>query len=161
MNKNTTPTSFNKHSKQSAKSINTETLFEYNFIDTVNLWRNKIRVLAKEHDLGRLERRLLVYIGRNPGIRQADLAFIMDVEPQSLTRSLDKMEQKKWIKKQEDDKDKRAKSLHLTTLGEKKLDDAIKINEKIRPKALKDIPENEIQLLNKVMKDIRKNLEKI
>ncbi len=73
-------------------NLSTDIILEFYFIDTINLWRNKLDELAKEYDLSRLERRILVYIGRNPGIRQADLALIMDVEPQSLTRSLENME---------------------------------------------------------------------
>ena len=76
-------------------NLSIDAMLEFYLIDTINLWRNKLDELGKEYDLSRLERRILVYIGRNPGIRQADLALIMDVEPQSLTRSLENMEQKK------------------------------------------------------------------
>ncbi len=140
-------------------NLSTDIILEFYFIDTINLWRNKLDELAKEYDLSRLERRILVYIGRNPGIRQADLALIMDVEPQSLTRSLENMEQKKWLQKQDDNKDKRAKSLHLTELGTQKLSDAFKISERIRPKVLKDIPEEDKILLTRVLKQLRRNLE--
>lgn len=140
-------------------NFESDLLLEFYFMDTINLWRNKLDELAKEYDLSRLERRILMYIGRNPGIRQADLALIMDVEPQSLTRSLENMEQKKWLQKQDDNKDKRAKSLHLTELGENKLSDAFKISEKIRPKVLKNIPEHDKEVLTRVLKYLRKNLE--
>ncbi|MGY3804884.1 MarR family winged helix-turn-helix transcriptional regulator [Pigmentibacter ruber] len=140
-------------------NLSIDVILEFYFIDTINLWRNKLDDLAKEYELSRLERRILVYIGRNPGIRQADLALIMDVEPQSLTRSLENMEQKKWLQKQDDNKDKRAKSLHLTEQGESKLQDAFKISERIRPKVLKDIAEDEKLLLTRVLKQLRKNLE--
>ncbi len=140
-------------------NLSIDAILEFCFIDTINLWRNKLDELGKEYDLSRLERRILVYIGRNPGIRQADLALIMDVEPQSLTRSLENMEQKKWLQKQDDNKDKRAKSLHLTDIGESKLEDAFKVSERIRPKVLKDIPENDKLVLTKVLKQLRKNLE--
>lgn len=140
-------------------NLSIDAILEFYFIDTINLWRNKLDELGKEYDLSRLERRILVYIGRNPGIRQADLALIMDVEPQSLTRSLENMEQKKWLQKQDDNKDKRAKSLHLTEIGSRKLEDAFKVSEKIRPKVLKEIPESDKLVLTKVLKQLRKNLE--
>jgi MarR family transcriptional regulator, transcriptional regulator for hemolysin len=140
-------------------NLSIDAMLEFYFIDTINLWRNKLDEMGKEYDLSRLERRILVYIGRNPGIRQADLALIMDVEPQSLTRSLENMEQKKWLQKQDDNKDKRAKSLHLTETGESKLEDAFKVSERIRPKVLKDLPENDKVLLTKILKQLRKNLE--
>lgn len=140
-------------------NLNIDAILEFYFIDTTTLWRNKLDEMAKEFDLSRLERRILAYIGRNPGIRQADLALIMDVEPQSLTRSLENMEQKKWLQKQDDNKDKRAKCLHLTELGTNKLTDAFKISEHIRPKVLNGISEENKVLLTQVLKQLRKNLE--
>jgi DNA-binding MarR family transcriptional regulator len=140
-------------------NLNIDAILEFYFIDTTTLWRNKLDEMAKEFDLSRLERRILAYIGRNPGIRQADLALIMDVEPQSLTRSLENMEQKKWLQKQDDNKDKRAKCLHLTDLGKNKLTDAFKISEHIRPKVLNGISEENKVLLTQVLKQLRKNLE--
>ena len=145
--------------KFKTENVSLDAMVEFYFIDTINLWRNKLDELGKEYDLTRLERRILVYIGRNPGIRQADLALIMDVEPQSLTRSLENMEQKKWLQKQDDNKDKRAKSIHLTEIGDSKLKDAFKISERIRPNVLKDISENEKTVLTKILKQLRKNLE--
>ncbi|KAB8033212.1 MarR family winged helix-turn-helix transcriptional regulator [Fluviispira multicolorata] len=147
--------------KISSENLSTEAFLEFYFIDTINLWRNKLGELAKDFELSRLERRILVYIGRYPGIRQADLAFVMDVEPQSLTRSLENMENKKWLDKHDDCNDKRAKSLQLTFLGEKKLGDALLVSEQIRPKVLKDVSEQEKTILAKVLKTIRKNLEGI
>ncbi len=140
-------------------NLNIDAILEFYFIDTTTLWRNKLDEMAKEFDLSRLERRILAYIGRNPGIRQADLALIMDVEPQSLTRSLENMDQKKWLQKQDDNKDKRAKCLHLTELGNSKLTDAFKISEHIRPKVLNGISEENKVLLTQVLKQLRKNLE--
>src|SRR6185312_14959702 len=117
-----------------------ETQIEYMCIDAMNLWRNKLGLLAKEYKLSRLERRIIIFIGRNPGIRQADLASIMDVEPQSLTRALDGMEKKLWLFKADDANDKRAKCLNLTSEGLKKLEEALFISSQIRPKVLKNIP---------------------
>ncbi len=158
---NTTHDKLKALQKISSENISTEAFLEFYFIDTINLWRNKLGEIAKDYELSRLERRILVYIGRYPGIRQADLAFVMDVEPQSLTRSLENMENKKWLDKHDDNLDKRAKSLKLTYLGEKKLNDALQVSEIIRPKVLKDITEQEKALLANVLKTIRKNLEGI
>lgn len=134
---------------------------EFLCIDTINLWRNKLGNLTKEFKLSRLERRIIIYIGRHPDIRQADLATIMDVEPQSLTRALDKMEKKSWILKSDDAKDKRAKCLNLTQEGNNRLVDVLKISERIRPKILENISHEEKCMVIKTLNIIKKNLTKI
>ncbi len=136
-----------------------ETQIEFLCIDTINLWRNKLGNHAKDYGLGRLERRIIIFIGRNPNIRQAELAQIMDLEPQSLTRALEIMKKKGWLIKQEDLTDKRAKCLKLTVDGNKKLQDALKISEKIRPKILQELSLEEKQDLAKSLAQIKKNLK--
>lgn len=138
-----------------------ETKIEFLCIDTVNLWRNRLGNLAKEYHLSRLERRIIVFIGRHPNIRQADLATIMDVEPQSLTRALDSMEKKLWLFKKDDEKDKRAKCLTLTEEGQKKLADALKISETIRPKILKSLTTEEKTIFIKILASVKQNLKEI
>ncbi len=138
-----------------------DTQIEFLCIDSVNLWRNKLGNLAKEYSLTRLERRILVFIGRHSSIRQADLANLMDLEPQSLTRVLESMEKKNWLIKQDDLKDKRAKSLSLTELGHNKLQHALEISETIRPKILKDISQEEKLILVKILNSMKENLKTI
>lgn len=145
-------------SKLKSDNLNIDAILEFYFIDTINLWRNKLDELGKEYDLSRLERRILIYIARNPGIRQAELALRMNIEPQSLTRSLDNMEQKNWLQKLDNSQDKRAKHLNITEFGHVKLIDAFKISERIRPKVLKDITENDKMFLYKILIQLRKNL---
>jgi len=136
-----------------------ETQVEFLCMDTLNLWRNKLGDLAKEFKLSRLERRIIVFIGRHPSISQADLALIMDVEPQSLTRALEAMEQKHWLFKSEDAKDKRAKCLNLTEEGQKKLTDALQISERIRPKILKNISLEDKNTFVKILSVVKENLK--
>ena len=138
-----------------------DTQIEFLCIDSVNLWRNKLGNLAKEYSLTRLERRILVFIGRHSSIRQADIANLMDLEPQSLTRVLESMEKKNWLIKQDDLKDKRAKSLSLTELGHNKLQHALEISETIRPKILKDISQEEKLILVKILNSMKENLKTI
>lgn len=134
---------------------------EFLCVDAINLWRNKLGNMSKEYQFSRLERRLLIFIGRNPSIRQAELAHIMDLEPQSLTRALEIMERKTWLFKAEDAKDKRAKCLNLTELGRQKLKDALKISEKLRPLVLKNMSAEEKAALAKNLNLIKENLKNI
>ncbi|MES2615765.1 MAG: MarR family transcriptional regulator [Bdellovibrionota bacterium] len=134
---------------------------EFLCIDTSNLWRNRLGNIAKDYNLSRLELRIIVFIGRYPSIRQADLASIMEVEPQSLTRALESMEKKQWIFKGNDEKDKRAKCLNLTPDGQKKLQENLAMSEKIRPKILQNISLEEKNNMVKILSSIKENLKEI
>lgn len=143
------------------ENLDIETQIEFLCIDAINLWRNKLGNLAKEYNLSRLERRIILFIGRHPSIRQAELAEIMDVEPQSLTRVLESIEKKLWLTKNDDVNDKRAKCLNLTEEGRKKLEDVLKMSEKIRPKILENVSQEEKDSLVKALTKMKENLKSL
>ena len=138
-----------------------ETQVEFIFIDAINLWRNKLGELAKKEKISRLERRIIVWIARMPGMRQSELAEVMDVEPQSLTRCLEGMEEKGWILKTDNVTDKRAKSLNFTVDGEKIMDSVMQMSDEIRPIILQNLSLEEKHFLVKILNEIKNNLKAI
>ncbi len=69
---------------------------------------------ADHLDLTRSQWKLLSALRRNPGIRQAHLATILEIEPISLVRQLDRMEKAGWVVRKTNPKDRRANELYLT-----------------------------------------------
>lgn len=69
---------------------------------------------AQHLGLTRSQWRLLGILRRWPGMRQAKLAEMMEVEPITLGRLLDRMEKSGWIKRVPDPNDRRANSVVLT-----------------------------------------------
>ena len=136
-----------------------EAQIEFLCIDAMSLWRDKLGHLAREYHLSRLERRILMFVGRNSFIHQAYLASLMDIEPQSLTRAIDGMEKKSWILKEKDTKDKRIKYLNLTQKGEKIFENVLKISEKIRPRILENISLDQKNSLILILNLMTKNLK--
>src|SRR5262245_20749709 len=59
------------------------------------------------------EARVLIYLSRNPGITQVQLAELSAVEPMTLVRILDRMEADKWIERRPHPTDRRARQLLL------------------------------------------------
>ena len=96
-----------------------------------------------------------------PGMRQSELAEVMDVEPQSLTRCLEGMEEKGWILKTDNDTDKRAKSLNFTVDGEKIMDSVMQMSDEIRPIILQNLSLEEKHFLVKILNEIKNNLKTI
>lgn len=145
----------------SLENPNLETQVEFLCLDTVNFWRNILGDLAKKYDISHLERRIILSVGRFPSICQADLAAYLNVEPQSLTRTLESMEQKHWLKKSQSTTDKRSKYLNLDEEGKLKLIDVLKIGDEIRVKVLKNVSEDEKNIMVKVLTEIKNNLKRI
>src|SRR3546814_1064441 len=60
--------------------------------------------------------RPLAYVGRlGDGVRQKDLATALGIEGPSLVRLLDTLERRGLVERREDDADRRARGIHLTT----------------------------------------------
>ena len=62
--------------------------------------------------------RALWYLDRNSGITQACLAEMLDIQPISLTRTLDRMASAGLIERRPDPRDRRAQQLFLTPQAE-------------------------------------------
>lgn len=71
------------------------------------------RVRAAGLDLSRPQYRVLIMLDRNPGITQARLAELIDVEKMTVTGLIDRMETRGWVERRRDPNDRRAHSLHL------------------------------------------------
>ena len=147
--------------KSSLENPSVEMQIEFLCIDNVNFWRNILGDLAKKYDISHLERRIILFIGRFPSICQADLAEYLNVEPQSLTRTLEAMEAKHWVTKSQSTSDKRSKYLNLGPEGQKKLAEVLKIGDEIRGKVLQNISDDEKKTLIKVLTEMKNNLGKI
>jgi MarR family transcriptional regulator, transcriptional regulator for hemolysin len=51
---------------------------------------------------------------RRPGIKQSELAILLDVEPITVARSIDRLEEAGWVERRTDASDRRVKRLYLT-----------------------------------------------
>ncbi|WP_343714617.1 MarR family transcriptional regulator [Inquilinus sp.] len=71
------------------------------------------RVRAAGLDLSRPQYRVLIMLDRNPGVTQARLAELLDVEKMTVTGLIDRMEKRGWVERRRDPNDRRAHSLHL------------------------------------------------
>jgi MarR family transcriptional regulator, transcriptional regulator for hemolysin len=58
--------------------------------------------------------RLLLALERNPGENQVFYAERLEIEPITLTRIVDRLEDAGWVERQSDPADRRARILHLT-----------------------------------------------
>jgi len=84
--------------------------------DVGRLWGKRFDQRARALGLTRAQCKALAHLARNEGINQAGLADLLEVEPITLVRLLDRMEEAGWIERRPDPADRRARRLFL---GEK------------------------------------------
>ena len=82
--------------------------------DVARLWRKRFEQRAATLGFTRSQWQVLVFLSRNEGIHQAGLAELMDVEPITLVRILDRLEARGLVQRRQHPKDRRVWLLHLT-----------------------------------------------
>ena len=126
--------------------------------DVARLLRKRFEQNARGSGLTRSQWQVLAYLSRSEGINQSGLADLLDVEPITLTRILDKLEGLKLIERRPDPSDRRVWNLHLTAAARQKLQQARKIGDATRAEALAGISASDRQQLLKTLQVLKTNL---
>lgn len=88
--------------------------------------------------------RVLVYVSRREGIRQIDLAELLDVQPITLTRLIDQLVAGGVLERRADPKDRRAYQLYLLPQAQAHLESIEQVTKAIREDALDGFTEQEV-----------------
>jgi MarR family transcriptional regulator for hemolysin len=81
--------------------------------DVARLARVVIDKRARMHDMTRAQWVMLLWLERQPGITQKDLSELLEVEPITVARLVDRLEQRGMVERRPDPKDRRIWRLHL------------------------------------------------
>ncbi|MBX7187271.1 MAG: MarR family transcriptional regulator [Vicinamibacteria bacterium] len=101
--------------------------------------------------------RALVHISRNEGIRQVDLAEILEVQPITLARLIDQLVRAGVVERRSDPADRRVFRLFLTTAAEPQLLAIHQVADAIRDQALRNLSPPEAQMIHDVLRKMRDN----
>ena len=126
--------------------------------DVARLLRKRFEQNARGSGLTRSQWQVLAYLSRSEGINQSGLAELLDVEPITLTRILDKLETLKLVERRPDPSDRRVWNLYLTAAARQKLQEARKIGDVTRTEALAGISAADRQQLLKTLQILKTNL---
>ena len=88
--------------------------FGFLLSDTARLLRRRFDQKARALGLTRAQWQLLAHLARSEGLNQAGLAELLDVEPITLCRLVDRMEEGGWVTRQPDPGDRRARLVFMT-----------------------------------------------
>jgi len=126
--------------------------------DTARLMRRRFDQRARHLGLTRAQWQVLAHLQRNEGINQIGLADLLDVEPITLCRTIDRMEEGGWVERRPDPNDRRARLLFLTERARPFIADMRAIAEEIYAEALAALPADARITLTEILTAMRTNL---
>ncbi len=126
--------------------------------DVSRLLRRNFNRMAQSLGLTQTQWLAIAHLARNQGIRQNQLAEILEVQPISVARLIDRMETAGWVKRSPDPTDRRAFNLYLTDKSEPILKEMRSYATKVRTEALAGLTEKDQQALLKNLSIMRQNL---
>jgi DNA-binding MarR family transcriptional regulator len=105
-----------------ASPRNTLNGFGYLLNDTARLLRRRFEQKAGDYNITSAQWRAMAQLSRNDGLTQVALAHLLEIEPMSVCRLVDRMEAGGFVTRQPDPADKRAKLVCLTEKSRALLD---------------------------------------
>ncbi|QIK77783.1 MarR family transcriptional regulator [Sphingomonas piscis] len=106
----------------------------------------------------RAQWRVLVKLGRHPNLRQVELADLLDVEPITLCRIVDRLEDSGMVERRRDPADRRAWRLALTPKSEPLVGKLRLLADDLAREAFGGIEESELEQLQRALARVRENL---
>ena len=95
-----------------------ERALAYLLVDAVRLLRRDFRVRSKGMRVTPALAKLLFYVHREPGSRQTELAQRLEVTPVTLGRMVDRLVERRYVRRVPDPADRRALRVYIDRAGE-------------------------------------------
>ena len=102
--------------------------------------------------------RALGYIARHPGVRQVQLAEVLEVQPISLARLIDQLEAAGLVQRRSDPSDRRAYQLFVRPAAQKQLTQMAPVMDEVYQVALQGLTPQEVNTLERLLMRVQDNL---
>ena len=126
--------------------------------DVARLLKKRFEQNSRGSSLTRSQWQVLTYLAQNEGINQSRLAELIEIEPITLGRIVDKLEAMGLIERHPHPTDRRTWLLHLMPTAHPKLEQVRDLGEVIRCEALAGVSEDDRQRLLKTLQALKANL---
>jgi MarR family transcriptional regulator, transcriptional regulator for hemolysin len=126
--------------------------------DVARLLRKRFEQHARGSGLTRSQWQVLAYLAQNEGIHQSGLAELLDVEPITLCRLVDKLQALGLVERRPHPSDRRVWLLSLTPAARPKLAQLRKLGDTTRGEALEGVSQAETTRLLKTLQVLKENL---
>jgi DNA-binding MarR family transcriptional regulator len=128
-------------------------------VESSRLLRNYIDHRAKSRGTTRAQWIVLFRLRQQEGLSQVDLADVLELQPISLVRLLDRLVEHGLLERRPDPRDRRANRLFLTGSGRQLVDDLDSLRDAIATDVLRDIPADSIKTSLETLVDIKERIK--
>ena len=126
--------------------------------DVARLLKKRLEQLFRGSGLTRSQWQVLAYLAQNEGINQKGLAELLEIEPITLGRIVDKLETLGLIERHPHPTDRRTWLLHLVEAARPKLEQIRELGDFTHEEALAGVSEDDRQHLLKTLQALKENL---
>jgi MarR family transcriptional regulator, transcriptional regulator for hemolysin len=127
-------------------------------VEVARLLRRNFNRRAQGLGLTQAQWQALAHLSRRQGINQACLADLLEVQPITLTRLIDRLAVAGWVERRPDPADRRAQRLYLTARAEPLLEDMRGLASATREEALAGLGDAERRQLIDALQIVKGNL---
>ena len=138
--------------------MNLQPTFGFLLNDAARLMSKRFGQRARAFGLTRAQWQVLAYLARNEGIQQSALADMLEIEPITLVRILDRLEDAGFLERRRHPGDRRAWQLFLQPKTHAVLETMLEMGKATSEEAMEGLSEPERALLIRCLETVRKNL---
>lgn len=109
----------------------------------------------------RAQWKALFWLERQPAMRQIELADKLDIEPITLSRIIDKLEEGGLVERISDPADRRAWRLHVTAAAQPLIEKLKAVGADLATDAFEGIDPNDIETARRVLARVRENAGRV
>ena len=128
-------------------------------VESSRILRNYIEQRAKSRGTTRAQWIVLFRLRQQEGLSQVDLADVLELQPISLVRLLDRLVEHGLLERHHDPKDRRANRLFLTASGRQLVDDLDSLRDSIATDVLQDVPTDAIETSLQTLRDVKERIK--
>ena len=126
--------------------------------EVARLLRKRFEQRARDQGLTRSQWQTIAYLAKQEGVRQTALAEMLEIEPMTLVRILDRLETRGLIERRQDPEDRRAWRLYLKDAARPLLLAMQPLGEATRAEALAGVPDTDRDRLIEILTLMKTNL---
>ncbi|HVV40499.1 MAG TPA: MarR family transcriptional regulator [Nitrobacter sp.] len=128
-------------------------------VETSRLLRNYIDHRAKGRGTTRAQWIVLFRLRQQEGLSQVDLAEVLELQPISLVRLLDRLVDHGLLERRPDPRDRRANRLFLTRQGRQLVDDLDGLRDSIATDVLQGMSDRKIETSLETLRDVKDRIK--
>jgi MarR family transcriptional regulator for hemolysin len=128
-------------------------------VESSRLLRNYIDNRAKMRGTTRAQWIVLFRLRQQEGLSQVDLADVLELQPISLVRLLDRLVEHGLLERRPDPRDRRANKLFLTKAGRRLVNDLDSLRDAIATDVLRDVPADAIRASLDTLVEIKERIK--